>query len=380
MFTRGVLRRLAAAGLALLILLAGPVVPAPAQEAGTVWPTEGWPVSSPEEQGVDSRLLAEMLAVVEAEEIALDSVLITRNGYLVMEVYFPPYDAETVHRLYSVTKSVTSALVGIAIDRGFIAGVDERVLDFFPNRRIEQLSPEKEAMTLEDFLTMRAGLHWADADLSLTMDMASRSDWVQFVLNRRMVAPPGTEFVYNNGVSHTLMAIVQQAAGMDAGDLADEALFAPLGIDYYMWETDRQGIINGAWGLLMLPRDMAKFGYLYLNNGQWEDRQIVSAEWVATSTQAHVTFPDGTGYGYQWWVFPDEGLYAAQGLEGQYIFVVPDRAMVVVFTARLQGSDAGLPHTLLGDYILPAAQSNEPLPPNPDGVAALERQIDAIGG
>lgn len=378
MLVRRIRWRLIAAGLVLVIALAIPAAPAPAQEAETVWPTDGWPVSTPEEQGIDSQRLAEMLALIEEEDIAIDSVLITRHGYLVAEAYFPPFDAVMPHRLYSVTKSVTSTLVGIAIDRGYIAGVDQPVLDFFPDRAFEHLTPEKQAMTLEDLLTMRAGLDWPDPNLSLTMQMAAQSDWVQFVLDRPMAAPPGTEFLYNNGVSHTLMTIVQEAAGVDAGDLAAEALLGPLGIEHYRWETDRRQTVNGAWGLLMLPRDMAKFGYLILHEGQWEDRQIVSAEWVAAATQAHVTFPDGNGYGYQWWIYPDDGYFSAQGLEGQYIFVVPDRAMVVVFTATLSGSAGGIPHELLKYYILPAAESGEPLPPNPDGVAALERQIEAI--
>jgi len=379
MATRSVLRRLIAAGLALWIALAV-VAPAPAQEATTVWPTDGWAVSTPEEQGIDSRLLAAMLAVVEAEDIALDSVLITRNGYLVTEVYFPPYDAVMPHLLFSVTKSVTSTLVGIALDRGAISGTDQSVFDFFPDREFDNFSPEKQAMTLDDLLTMRSGLDWPDPNNTLSMRMAAQSDWVQFVLDRPMAAQPGTEFLYNNGVSHTLMAIVQEATGTNAGDLAAEALLGPLGIDAYRWETDRRLIINGAWGLLMLPRDMAKFGYLFLHNGQWEDQQIVSEEWVAAATQAHVTFPEGHGYGYQWWIYPEHGYYAAQGLAGQSIFVVPDRAMVVVFTANLFGEGADWPHVLLREFILPAAESDEPLPPNPDGAEALEELIEAIAG
>jgi CubicO group peptidase (beta-lactamase class C family) len=371
--------------LTIIMLVAGAAVvtPAPAQETAPYWPTDQWRTSTPEEQGIDSARLADMLATIREEKLAIDSVLVTRNGYIVAEAYIPPNDPDSVHQLYSCTKSVTSALVGIAIDEGDLEGVSQPVLDFYPDRTIKNLDANKQALTLESLLTMSAGLDWPDENLSLTYQMASRRDWVQFVLDRPTVAAPGTAFVYNNGLPHILSAILQQVTGMPTVAFAQQKLFDPLGIapDAYLWETDPLGITLGSWGLWMNSRDMAKFGYLFLNGGQWDGQQVVPADWVSLSTQSHIAVDDqGHGYGYLWWVYPSEGFYAAQGLAGQYIFVVPGKAMVVVFTSNLEGDSAGLPITMLSDYILPAAQSVEPLPANPEAAARLNAEIEALGG
>jgi CubicO group peptidase (beta-lactamase class C family) len=366
--------------LSLVVVAAGAAAPLPAYTAppaqAQVWPTDGWRTSAPEEQGMDSEQLAALFDVIAARRAEIHSVLVVRNGALVAEAYAPPYTAETEHRLYSCTKSVTSALVGIAVGEGYIEGVDQPALGFFPDRTFDNIDEVKQAMTLEDLLTMRSGLDWPDENMSLTYDLAVSRDWIGFVLNRPMAAAPGTEFVYNNGVSHVLSAIVQAATGSSTLAFAQEQLFEPLGIvDHYTWETDPEGIANGGWGLFMVPRDMAKFGYLYLNEGEWDGEQIVPAEWVAASTREHVASGHHGGYGYQWWIFPDDGFYAAIGLEGQYILVAPSLSLVAVFTSGLQGAESDLPRLLFEEYVIPAAESTTPLPENPGGVAQLEAQI-----
>jgi CubicO group peptidase (beta-lactamase class C family) len=366
-----------------LAIAAAVVTPAPAQDTAPYWPTDQWRTSTPEEQGIDSARLADMLATVRAKKLAIDSVLVTRNGYIVAEVYTPPTDPVAVHQLYSCTKSVTSALVGIAIGERDLEGVSQPVLSFFADGTFQNLDANKQALTLESLLTMSAGLDWADEDMALTYQMVTRRDWVQFVLDRPTVAPPGTTFVYNNGLPHILSAILQEVTGMPAATFAQQKLFDPLGIapEAYKWETDWLGISTGSWGLWMNSRDMAKFGYLFLNNGEWDGQQVVPADWVEQSTRSHIAVDDrGHGYGYLWWVYPEQGYYAAQGLGGQYIFVVPSQAMVVVFTSNLEGDSMGLPITLLDEYILPAAQSVEPLPANPEAAARLDAEIEALGG
>jgi len=367
----------------MLVVAAAVVTPAPAQDDTPYWPTDQWRTSTPEEQGIDSARLADMLASIREQKLAIDSVLVTRHGYIVAEVYMPPNQPDAVHRLYSCTKSVISALVGIAIAEGDLEGVSQPVLDLFPDRTIKNLDANKRALTLESLLTMSAGLDWPDADMGMTYQMASRRDWVQFVLDRPTVALPGTTFVYNNGLPHMLSAILQQVTGMPTLTFAQQKLFDPLGItpEAYLWETDPLGIANGSWGLWMTSRDMAKFGYLFLNKGQWDGQQVVPADWVDLSTQSHIAVDDeGHGYGYLWWVYPEQGYYAAQGLAGQYIFVIPGADMVVVFTGNLEGDSMGLPIALLDEYILPAAQSDEPLPANPEGVARLSAEIEALAG
>lgn len=347
-----------------IVVLAAALVggsPAPAQENPDYWPTDGWRESSPDEQGMDSALVADMLAYIEEEAFNLDGLLVVRNGYIVAEQYFNGYDADEPHRLYSVSKSFTSALVGIAIGQGAITGVDQPILGFFPDRDFANPDPRKDAMTLGDFLMMASGLDWPDNNMNLTYKMASQRDWVQFVLDRPMAVEPGTEFLYHNGVSHVLSAIVQAATETDTLDFAQQFLFDPLGIrpEQYRWETDPSGIANGAWGLWMTPRDMAKFGYLYLHQGMWDGEQVVPAEWVAESTTPKISVDEETRYGYQWWIPPfSERIFSAQGLDGQFIHVLPDRNLILVITAQFRDDhDYSSPWIMLSDYLIPAIEA-----------------------
>jgi CubicO group peptidase (beta-lactamase class C family) len=364
--------------LAILITGVIQVTPAPAQDTPDYWPTDGWRTSTPEQQGMDSERLANMLTFVEEKEIDLHSIVIIRDGYIVTEVYFPGSDEQTKYHIYSCTKSVISALVGIAIDQGYLEGVDQPILDFFPDREIDHLDDVKQSMTIENFLTMSSGLDWPDPNFTLTGRMVSQSDWVGFVLDRPMAAEPGTTFVYNNGLPHVLSVILQQETGMSTAAFAQQVLFGPLGIrsDDYRWETDWHNTAIGGWGLWLKARDMAKFGYLYLHDGMWDGAQIIPTAWVAASTRGHIFTTSPLTYGYLWWIGPD--YYAARGLEAQLIYVVPDQRMVVVFTAALRGTDEMIPDRLMEMYILPAAQSSEPLPANPDGNARLQAAVDAI--
>jgi CubicO group peptidase (beta-lactamase class C family) len=369
--------------LALIVFLIAGVSPALAQEPGAqepYWPTDGWRTSTPEEQGMDSNQLADMLVKIEEQEINIDSVVVIRNGYLVAEAYVGPWEADDLHILYSVTKSVVATLTGIAVDRGYLDSVDQLVLDLLPEKDFDNVDELKEAATLEDFLTMTSGLEWPDEDFGMTGGMIRTRDWIQFVLDRPMAAEPGTTFVYNNGVPHVIAAILEDVTGESLKDFADETLFGPLGIDSYGWQTDPQGITIGGWGLFMKPRDMAKLGYLYLNNGLWDGEQILSSDWIAASTTPHIVVNEriDQGYGYFWWIYPD--FYAAQGLEGQFIIVVPAQNMVVVFTSQLLGEDESWPFRLLVDHIIPAVQSDEALPANPDGEARLQAEIEALAG
>lgn len=362
-------------GIVALMLAVGAVQvhPAPAQNN---WPTDGWTESSPEAQGMNSDELAAMLAFIDDESLPIDGIVVVRGGAIVAEAYVFPYRQSTQHRLYSVTKSVTSAVTGIALDQGLLDGLDETMLSFFPGRSVDHLDDAKRAIVLEDLLTMRSGLEWDDG-MTLTYELASQPDWIEFVLDRPMEAEPGREFHYHNGVPVVIAAIVQQVAGVPMADYAQTMLFDPLGIepDDTTWEPASQGITNGSWGLFMTPRDMAKFGYLYLNEGQWDGQQIVPATWVETSTQPQLSLGTGEGYGYLWWTHP--GYYAAQGLFGQYIIVVPEDGLVVVFTSNLQ-TGADWPLRLLEQYILPAVQSDDALPADPDGAARLAAAAEAL--
>ena len=335
--------------------VAAPPVPTPAAEAGSYWPTKDWRTSSLEAQGLDSQKLREMLAAIEEQHLGLHSLLIIRNGYLVSENYFGAYQPDTQHELYSVTKSFVATLIGIALDNGYIAGMDQRIVDFFPERTFANLDQRKAVMTLDDTLTMRTGLAWQEGDPAYRALYMS-PDWVKYVLDEPMSAAPGTQFNYCSGCSHLLSAIVQEATDRNPRDFAEQYLFKPLGITNYRWDVDSEGTPIGGWGLQLTPRDMAKLGYLYLRHGQWEDQQIVSAEWVKNATREH-TATDGTlGYGYQWWTYPLLAAYTALGRGGQTIFVIPELDLIIVTTAEMGGHDQVF--QLIEQYILPAVHKS----------------------
>jgi CubicO group peptidase (beta-lactamase class C family) len=360
-----------------------PALSATAPTLEPYWPTQGWRTSTPEQQGMDSAQLVQMLDAVTARKLDLHSILIIRNGYLVAEVYYGSNSPTLKHELYSVTKSFTSALVGMAIQKGFIDSVNRPVLDLFADRQVAALDARKKAMTLEHLLTMSSGLDWPESGSAYTttdnpyVRMMRSPDWVQFVLDQPMAQQPGATFNYNSGASHLLSAIVQKTTKMSTLAFAQEYLFKPLGITDVLWGSDASGIAVGGSDLRLTPRDMAKFGYLYLKDGGWEGQQIVPAEWVKTSTTQQIKSDDAAlDYGYQWWVYSD-GSFAAHGLGGQYIFVRPRQDLIVVFTSWLTGSDTEQPPALMDSFIVPAARSSVSLPENPEALAQLKARIEA---
>lgn len=319
------------------------------------WPTVDWSTSTPEEQGMDGEILAQMLAFVKQQDLDLHSLLVIRHGRLVSETYFGSYTQKHKHELYSCTKSFIATLIGIAIEQGKIGGIDEKVINIFPDKNFENSDARKQSMTLENLLTMTSGLTWEDGDPAFRALYMS-SDWIKQVMDLPMSEAPGERFNYCSGCSHVLSGIIRQQTGLATQKYAEENLFGQLGIKDYAWSMDTTGNAIGGWGLQLTPRQMAKLGYLYLHQGNWEGQQLVPAAWVKQSTQAHVQtgkLPH-TGYGYQWWIFPELGGYAALGLGGQTIFVAPDLDLVVVTTAKLDSHEEIF--DLLDRYILPAAR------------------------
>jgi CubicO group peptidase (beta-lactamase class C family) len=336
------------------------------------WPTQGWKTSTPERQGMDSEPLVRLLEFVQETRLNLHSLLVIRHGYLVMEAYFYPFQPDLKHGLESCTKSVTAALIGVAIREGLIRGVHQPVLDFFPGRRMAARDRWKETMTLRHLLAMTSGLDWRESlpyssNQNTLTQMYQSHDWVQFVLDRPMAAEPGAQFTYNGGDSHLLSAILQQATGMSTLSFAQARLFQPLGIAEVCWPTDPQGITIGEGELELTPRDMAKFGYLYLRGGIWEGQPVVPTEWVSASVERHSEAEAHRGYGYQWWILPTRG-YTALGWGGQYIWVLPEQDLVVVATGGLEDT---LPEQLVERFILPAVTASDALPENTQGCERL---------
>jgi CubicO group peptidase (beta-lactamase class C family) len=345
------------------------------------WPAAEWPQSAPEDQGMDSAELAAMLGWIEDRNTGIRSVTVVRHGTVVLDAYISPFTSSDRHEIRSCTKSVLSMLVGIAIDRGDLPGLDTPILDFFPGYEGADQETGKHALTLEHLLTMSAGLKTEDSYLygwvGLRKMRASR-DWAQYVLDLPLEVEPGTRFEYSNCVSQLMAIILQEATGRSLADYADEHLFEPIGIVDYTWEGSRAGDSWGFAGLGLHPLDFARLGYLYLRGGEWDGVQIVPAEWVANSTASQIvagTLADG--YGYQWWV--DGDMFMMQGHGGQLVAVAPAHDLVVVFTGALPQRRYFTPRRPLSDYIELAVVADHELPANPAAVARLDSLIRVLG-
>ncbi len=385
------MQRLTSTLLAILLttsaLLCAPL--ATAQQITQPWPTRGWPVSSPEEQGMSSERLARLVDFGALND--MDSVLVTRHGRIVLEAAYAPFRAGLRHHIYSATKSVTSTLIGMALGDGLLDSTDRKVVDFFADQTIANLDDAKKAITVQHLLDMTSGLAWqeglTDAYESV-MDMVRTPDWQQFVLDRPMAAPPGTRFYYNSGNSHLLSAILSKVTGRSANDYAREKLFGPLGIDDVLWQADPQGISIGGWGLHLQPRDMAKIGYLWLRGGQWEGRQVLPAAWIEGVRKADIDMRESWArdlrYGRQFWVMPPRDTFMAVGRNRQLIVVMPKLDIVAVMTGsqRFIGSSnkVSTPRygfgTLVG-YLAAAVTSDSAIAANPAATAELAERVKA---
>jgi CubicO group peptidase (beta-lactamase class C family) len=331
------------------------------------WPTQEWLNATPESKGMDSKKLNHMIDVIELQGYNIDSVIVVRNGYIVMEE-FPSneYNPTKLHMLQSVTKSFTSTLIGIALHEGFIDSVEQKMVDFFPGRTIANLDSRKKAITLEHLLTMTEGLYWTEHDYPYTdnrntlKQMWDSSDAIQHILDQPMVREPGERFAYNSGTSILLGAIIEQTTGMDVRTFAEDYLFNLIGIDRYSWALMiNSGVLHTDGGLYLTPRDMARLGYLYLNNGTWDGTEILSLRWVSEATRTHYLISYSHGYGYQWWTFPEMNVYFASGHYEQKIYVYPEEDLVVVFTANIADADPHPTDSLFLNHILPATTISE---------------------
>ncbi|MGE0422653.1 MAG: serine hydrolase domain-containing protein [Reyranellaceae bacterium] len=354
------IRRRAALAVALCAALAGAAhaadCPTPAAR------DDGWTVAAPDAVGLDGATLCGIVDRLRAwPDANVHSVLVARSGKLVFERYFTgtderwgsavgavTFDATTRHDLRSVSKSLTSLLVGLAIQRGRIAGVDEPVMKFFPEHA-DLDTPERRRITLRHLLTMSMGAAWDEtvpytnpANSERRMIMAPNDE--RFALEQPIVSPPGRVFNYSGGATALLGAVVRKTTGLPLDQFAREALLAPLGIADFEWVGMAAKGPAAASGARMRPRDMLKLGQLVLAKGRWNGREIVPAAWIAESTAPHITGAGIFFYGYQWWLGRsfhagrEVKWVAGMGLGGQRIFVVPDLDLVVVTTAGMYRS------------------------------------------
>jgi CubicO group peptidase (beta-lactamase class C family) len=337
----------------------------PAASLTPVAATADWPVSTPAAEGLDAARLLDVLNRIRRGEYGrIHSLLVVRNERLVMEEYFDGWAAVRPHTQQSVTKSVTSLAAGLAIDRGRLR-LSDPVTRFFPDYEpIAALDANKQALTVRDLLMMRTGLDWSEAVYQgspLDRLNACSCDWIRFVLDWPMREPPGQRWEYVSGGVIVLGAVLGRAAGTPVDALLDAELFAPLGFESVQWYRGQpQGLPHTGGGLFLRSRDMAKLGTLVAQGGRWQGRPVLSEAWIRESTQ---TLPEVVStfggqpatYGYLWWGLPG-GVITAAGAQGQWIFALPERRLVVVSTADNAGAQFGAAVRILYDHILPATR------------------------
>jgi CubicO group peptidase (beta-lactamase class C family) len=347
------------------------------------WPTRSWPVSTPTAVGLDAKALGDLdRDLASGKHGYIDSMLIIRHGKVVYDRsykhdydrtyadeakqsgplnphdpagpynYFNPwwhpyYRRGNLHTMQSVTKTVTSILIGVATTRKEFPDLDTPILKFFDSAKVASVDDRKKRMTIRHLLTMTAGLDWREDlpynDPNNTASLLEASfDWVKFTIDRPMSDEPGSVFKYNSGATQLLSYIFSAATGKDIEEYAAQHLFGPLGIDRYYWKRSPTGLADTEGGLYLDPHDLARIAYLFLKNGRWEDKQIVSQEWVKASVTPAITVGDArhdpaSKYGLKWWLFPyGDGTsrlaWAGSGFGGQMPIILPDYDLVMVFT------------------------------------------------
>jgi len=322
-------------------------------------------ITTPEKQGLDSQILLKSDDAIKKTMPSVLSFMVIRHGRIVHEKYYNGNNKDSLVVVYSITKSVVSALIGIAIRERYLDGVDQKLSDIFPEYFTNISDPRKKELTLKHLLTMTAGLEPADATFETWQQ---RRDWCRYVIERSLFSSPGQKFEYNSGLTHVLSAVLTKTTGVSTKAFADKFLFGPLGITNYTWYKDAAGFYLGGWGLRLTPRDMAKFGWLYLMDGMYNGQQIVPSYWVKESVSLH-SYPEKTyGYGYSWWLDKPQDLvhhkeyqsFFALGYGGQFIWVVPELDIITVITVKEENPEDTPEYNaiwhLIHNYVFPAVK------------------------
>ncbi|WP_373395843.1 serine hydrolase [Algoriphagus halophilus] len=350
------------------------------QNTENQFPKESWEKSTFEAEGLNKAPFDDILSGIENGVYGnVDQLLLIKNGKLVFDQSFsndyekiskgksgvlgcgfatcedstifgdynyyhptwhPYYQNQRIHTLQSVTKSIASIMIGVAIKEGKISSTDVRVVDFFEDYDLSMADESLKSATLENLLTMQLGMEWHEIDRPIdstntTGQLEASQDWIQFTLNQPMDTIPGTKWVYNSGASHLMSGIIKKATGLYMDEYAEKHLFTPLGIENYHWKKTPSGYTDTEGGLYLEAQDLAKIGFLMLRDGKWEGQQIISSEWVKKSVTKQVYFDKEKGYGYQWWRDDQDGIeiWACHGFGNQYLLVFPEYKTIAVVNA-----------------------------------------------
>ena len=307
------------------------------------------PRSSPEAQGVSSSAVLAFVEAADQKIESMNSFMLVRHGHVVAEGWWAPYEAESPHSLYSLSKSFTSTAVGLAIAEGKLS-LDDEVLKFFPDDAPAEPSKNLKAMRVSDLLRMSTGQQTEPP-------RTPEKPWTKTFLAHAVPFKPGTHFLYNTSATYMLSAIVQKVTGATVLDYLKPRLFEPLGIEHPTWESSPQGISAGGYGLSIRTEDIAKFGQLYLQKGEWHGKQLVPAAWVEAATARQTSNGSNPqsdwdqGYGYQFWR-SRHGAYRGDGAFGQFCIVLPEQDAVIAITSGVKDMQAVL--NLVWEQLLPA--------------------------
>lgn len=331
---------------------------------------DGWQTIHLDSVGINTETIENMVDNISPNSMPdLHSILIVKDGKLCFERYFNGWNGDDPHMLMSCTKSVTSALTGLAIHNGDINSAEEKIFDFFPEYDSLR-TPRKDSIKIRHVLSMSSGLNWDQTSYSydsphnsLYQMLVYPGSWIYFVLSRSSGHSPGEYFAYSDGMAMLAGEIIRRATGQTIKTFSDSLLFQPLGIDSIEWDNEIDGSTNSGYGLYLKSRDMAKFGQLYLSGGIWEGKQVLPEAWITESTTEKINLSSNLGYGYFWWLtnyyLPGEiriKVITASGNYGQYIMVFPELNEVVVFTMeRPDGEGYEQARWALLNFILPAS-------------------------
>ena len=335
--------------------------------------TKSLPRSTPEQEGVSSESIVNLLDAFEKKIEFVHSYMIVKNGKVISEGWWDPYGPNIPHELWSLSKSFTSTAIGFAVEEGLIQ-IHDFVKDYFPEKSPENPTWQLKQLRIIDLLTMSTG-HTSEPSLGQSSD-----DWVKHFLESELKLRPGTYFMYNTPATYMLSAIIQRVTGEKLVDYLYPRLFEPLGIDRPEWETDPRGINTGGWGLHLTTEDIAKFGVLYIQEGKWNGNQLLSSDWIKMATSKQVSNgsdPDNDwsqGYGFQFWR-SRFNTYRGDGAMGQFCLVIPEHNTIVAITS---GTDnMGGIMQIVWDELLPKINSSE-MVFNPEGIEILRKKSASL--
>lgn len=315
-----------------------------------------WPEANSERYSKDNEYLKKAVVKLKSKGFVRSFIIVHRNS-LVLEEYFHGAKKGDSENIHSASKSILSALVGIAVEEGYINSLNNYITDYLPPEYFKE--DIHSDITIRDLITMSSGIKWTEDSTEYTI--SKENNYIKVILARGRAFEPGDGFNYSTGDTHLMSAVLTYATGMPIKEFAEKYLFNEVGISVEFWKQDPMGFYSGGCNFFATPMEMARFGQLYLNLGKWNGRRVIPKKWISDSFKISYNFSEfGEGYGYYWWInrIKSKAVYTAWGYAGQMIHIIPDLELVVVSTTDSNSEDAvnseSYSFSILEDYIIPA--------------------------